>query len=141
LRTEADIIAPTAWTQRHWRKKAEALAVAHCPPFWAEDPKKAQYHNAIGCPVAFVMICGKKRTSCGLRKICPFCWARDVRKQWLKIDAAFFPAAKKGRVRVVDTGHGQAESSSFTQSVKDGEIAVKSPYDLVKRILNLPLAG
>jgi hypothetical protein len=34
---------------------------------------------------------------------------------------------------VVDTDHEPAKSSSFTHSVKDGETAVDSPYDLVCR--------
>jgi hypothetical protein len=67
--------------------------------------------------------------------ICPFCWAREVWRYWLAIDAAFFPLAKtaKPRVRMVDTGHEQGKSPSFTRSVKDVELGAKSPYDLIHR--------
>jgi hypothetical protein len=40
---------------------------------------------------------------------------------------------------VVDTDHGTSKSSSFTQSVKDDETGVKSPYDLIRRVFSFRL--
>jgi hypothetical protein len=140
LRTDADIIAATAWTRQHWHKRAEELVIAECPPFWAFEAVKSRYSAALGCPVTFVMIYGKKKRPCGMPVICPFCWARGVREQWMKVDAAFFPTiATKRRIRVVDTDHKPTKSSSFTHSVKDGETAVKSQYDLVRRVITFHL--
>jgi hypothetical protein len=135
VRSEADIITATAWAQIHWWKRAEALAEAQCPPFWNAETKKARLANALGCPLAFVMIYGgKKGTPCGMPVICPFCWARDVRERWLKIDAAFFPTVVvKKRVRTIDV-HGPGESASLIRSIRDTERRVRSPYDLIRRL-------
>jgi hypothetical protein len=40
---------------------------------------------------------------------------------------------------VVDIDHGTSKSSSFTRSVKDVETAVKSPYDLIRRVFTFRL--
>ena len=121
LRTDADIADATAWAPYHWRRRAVQLAEAGCLPFTAEG-KKSPLPNALACPVAFVMTYDKKlgRKPCKLVTVCPFCWAREVRRQWLTIDAAFFPPppTAKRRVRVVDTDHGTSKSSSFTLRVK-----------------------
>jgi hypothetical protein len=134
LRTEADIARATAWALHHWRRRAGQLAEAGCLPFAAEG-KKSQLPNALACPVAFVMTYDKKlgRRPCKLTTICPFCWAREVRRHWLTIDAAFFPPppGAKQRVRVVDTDDRPEKSTSFTRDI---ETAVKSPYDLIRRV-------
>jgi hypothetical protein len=141
LRTDADIADATAWALHHWRKKASKLAEVGCPPFHAEDVTKSRLPNALGCRVAFVLTYGtpggKGQRPCGMPTICPFCWAREVRLQWLAIDAAFFPAkpaTTKRRRRLVDVDHEPAESQAFTRSVKAGETTVKSPYDLIRRV-------
>lgn len=143
LRTEADIADATAWILHHWRKKAGKLAEAGCPPFHVEkDITKSRLPNALGCRVAFVLTYGKPggkgQRPCSMATICPFCWAREVRLQWLAIDAAFFPAkpaTTKQRRRLVDVDHdGPEKSQPFTHSVKGGETAVKSPYDLIRRV-------
>jgi hypothetical protein len=143
LRTDTDYIDATGWALHHWRHRAFELAEAHFHPFAPKHKGGRQrLPNASSCPVAFVMTYdGKKgRKPCNMRTICPFCWARDVRKQWMKVDAAFFPAAsKKRRVRMVDTDDGQVKSSSFTHSVKDGEIDAKSTYDLIRRTFTFHL--
>jgi hypothetical protein len=119
LRTDADIIKATAQTLRNWRQRVEDLAIAKCPPFYSEEDRAAQAGNAMACPVAFVMIYGgkKQHRPCKLATICPFCCAREVRRYWLKVDAAFFPPPPGGkrRVRMVDTGPKSAKSSSFTR--------------------------
>jgi hypothetical protein len=110
--------------------------VAGYQPFAGEDDK-ARLSNALCCRVVFVLTCGGQKTKpCCMRTICPFCWAREVRRHWLMIDRAFFPRLPSAtqRVRVVDTGGEMKKSSSFTRSVKGGETAVNSPYDLVRRV-------
>jgi hypothetical protein len=138
MQTDADIINATARVLQNWRNRATQLATAGYPPFAREnEPEKAKLSAAIGCKPTFVITYGPKgRRSCRLQTICPFCYAREVRQQWLVIDRAFFPPAPKNvkqRIRVVDTGHETKKSSSFTRSVKDGEISSKSNYDLVRR--------
>jgi hypothetical protein len=136
LATEADIIDATAWALYHWRRRATQLASAGWGPLGIVG-RKSRLPNAMSCPVAFVMTYDGKagRRPCKFRQICPFCWAREVRRHWLKIDAAFFPVVtRKRRVRVVDTDSDMAKSKSFTRSVKDVETGVKSPYDLVRRV-------
>ena len=140
LRTDADIATATAWTRHSWRRRAQQLAEARHPPFYREgEAEKTRLPDALSCPVAFVMIYGGKKghpKPCRLTTACPFCRAREVRRHWLVIDAAFFPAPPGGkrRVRVVDTDHEPSKSSSFTRSVKDVETRVKSPYDLIRRV-------
>jgi hypothetical protein len=142
LRTEADIADATGWILHHWRKKSGKLAQAGCPPFHNDDPAKSRLNNALGCRVAFVLTYSRPGGAgvrpCGMATICPFCWARAVRLQWQAIDAAFFPAkpaSPKQRRRLVDVDHGEPEKSlPFTRSVKGGETAVKSPYDLIRRV-------
>ena len=136
LPTEADIADATAWARNHWRRRVIQLAEAGWGPLGVTG-KKSRLPNAMACPVAFVMIYGGKqgRRPCHFRQICPFCWAREVRRHWLKIDAAFFPfTGTKQRVRVVDTGAEGARSTSVTRGVTDVETSVKSPYDLVRRL-------
>jgi hypothetical protein len=41
---------------------------------------------------------------------------------------------------MVDVGHGPEKSASFTRSVKDAEIGVRSPYDLVRRVFTFRVA-
>jgi hypothetical protein len=85
-------ISPTLQPgQHHWRRRAEHLAVARCLPLGAEG-EKARLANALGCRVAFVLPYGKQgRKTCATTTICPFWWAREVRRQRLTTDAAFFP--------------------------------------------------
>ena len=121
LPTEADIADATAWALFHWRRRVEQLAEAGWGPLGVTG-NKSRRPNAMACPVAFVMIYGGKqgRRPCHFRQICPFCWAREVRRYWLKIDRAFFPfTGKKQRVRTVDTGAESGRSTSFTRGVKD----------------------
>jgi hypothetical protein len=142
LRTTADIANATAWLRHHWRRRAQDLAVAGCYPFAPKvEGGRHQLANAMNCPVTFLLVYPDQRKCRVCRtRICPFCWARKVREHWLKIDAAFFPAAaRKGRVRLVDVEHEPGKSPSFTRSVKDGEIPVNSPYDLIRRSFSFRL--
>ena len=145
------IIDATARVCQRWRILATQLSAAGWGPLGASG-KKSQLPNALGCPPAFVMTAektgraklkDKKRTNCcHLRQACPFCWVREVRRYWLKIEPAFFPrikGKKPQRVRQVDTGPIARKSSSFTHGVKDGETDVNSPYDLVYRKFAFPL--
>ena len=145
LRNDADVAAATAWTRHHWRKRATQLVEAGCYPFAADDKGKHRYPQAMSCPVTFVLIYGDKqarKNKDGKKQgpqpcnntICPFCWARDVRDQWKKVDAAFFPAVyEKRRVRTVDV-HEPGKSTSLTHSVRDAEKRVRSPFDLIRRV-------
>jgi hypothetical protein len=142
LRSDADISDATAWILHLWRRRVVQLAEAGWKPFNLPG-KKSRLPNAMSCPVAFVMTFDKKegRRPCKLRQICPFCWARDVRQYWLKIDSRFFPSPPgvKRRVRPVDTGPKPEKSASFIRSIKDVEVGSKSPYDLVRRIFTFRL--
>jgi len=141
LPARADIEDATAWARYFWRHRVQELVEAGWPPL-ARDDGHSRLANAMRCPVTFVITYFTKAGTklCRFRQICPFCWAREVRRQWLKVDAAFFPRPiRKGRVRMVDTDPEPAKSSSFTHSVKDGEPAVKSPYDLVRRVFTYRL--
>ena len=142
LRNDADIANTTGWVLHYWRRRAEQLAVAGCKPFFGEG-EEARLPNALGCRVSFVLTYGgKKSTPCGMPTVCPFCWAREVRQYWMRIDKAFFPPAPgagKRRVRMVDIGHEQKKSSSFTHSVKDGEPVAKSQFNLIQRIYTFQL--
>jgi hypothetical protein len=138
LKTKTDFIDATAWMRIHWNNRATQLAEADWRPM-AGIGTKARLRNAMACPVAFVMTYdGKKgRRPCGFPTLCPFCWAREVRQYWLKLEAVFFPRSgdkgkKPKRTRVVDTGS-TAKSIASTRSVEAIEKGVKSPYDLVYR--------
>jgi hypothetical protein len=142
LRTDTDIIDATAWTLHYWRARASMLAEAHCYPFAPkQEGGRQRLPNAMACPVAFVMTFdGKKgRKPCSIPTICPFCWARDVREQWLNIDEVFFPPPRDQRIRMVDIDHEPAKSTSFTHRVKDVERGAKSPYDLIRRAFTFHL--
>ena len=145
------IIEATARVCQRWRIRADQLAKAGWVPL-AGSERKSQLPNALGCPPAFVMTFekserakrrDKKRTGCcHLRQLCPFCWAREVRRYWLKLEPAFFPrpgVKKHKRQRQVDTGPPDESSPSFTHSVKDGEKLSRSPYDLVYRVFTFPV--
>jgi hypothetical protein len=138
------IIEATAKLCQFWRTRAYQLALRGWIPL-AGPERKSQLPNALACPPAFVMTFEKmkkkdKRTDCcHLRQICPFCWARETRRYWLKLEPLFFPRAgikKPERVRTVDTGPPDAKSQSFIRSIKDGEKVVRSPYDLVYRVFS-----
>ena len=138
------IIAATARLCQFWRTRAYQLALAGWVPL-AGPERKAQLPNALGCPPAFVMTFEKmqkrdKRTDCcHLRQICPFCWWRETRRYWLKLEPLFFPRTvprKPERVRTVDTGPPDVKSQSFIRSIKDGEKVTRSPYDLVYRVFS-----
>jgi hypothetical protein len=146
------IIEATARVCQRWRILATKLSTAGWWPLAGPlHEKKSQLANALGCPPAFVMTAEKsykakarikaklKNTGCcHLRQVCPFCWAREVRRYWLKIEPVFFPQPKHKRkpqrVRQVDTGPSTEKSSSFTLRVKDDESIARSPYDLVYRV-------
>jgi hypothetical protein len=120
LRTDADIATATAWTRHSWHRRAQRLAEARHPPSYREgEAEETRLPDALSCPAAFVMIYGGKKghhKPCRPTTACPFCRAREVRRHWLVIDAAFSPAPPGGkrRVRVVDTDHEPSKSSSFT---------------------------
>jgi hypothetical protein len=137
LKTKTDFIDATAWMRINWHKRAEKLAELGWKPM-AGIGTKARLRNALACPVAFVMTYdGKKgRRPCGFTTLCPFCWAHGVRRQWLRLEAIFFPSGKSRkpkRVREVDTGPKTSKSMASTRSVEAIEKGVKSPYDLVYR--------
>lgn len=139
------IVEATARLCQRWRILATKLAAANWVPM-AGSERKSQLSNALGCPPAFVMTFEKSHKAkakkknpgcCHLRQLCPFCWAREVRRYWLKIEPAFFPRLKRktpSRVRPVDTGPLTEKSPPFTLRVKDGETIARSPYDLVYRV-------
>ena len=140
------IVTATAMLCQRWRTRAWQLALAGWVPLAGHD-KKAQLSNALGCPPAFVMTFekarkkkeGKKRTDCcHLRTLCPFCWARESRQYWLRLEPLFFPQTKTRsryqRTRVVDTGPPDKKSTPFTLRVKGDENSPRSPYDLVYRV-------
>jgi len=80
-----------------WRHRVMELAEAGLPGMAGDDPKvwKARKY-ALDCLPAFAIVPQRTRC-CRLREVCPFCWAREVRETWLKIDKAFFaPTGGKG---------------------------------------------
>lgn len=83
-----------------WRRRVMELAEAGLPGLAGDDPKAWQARKyALDCLPAFTIVPQRTRC-CRLREVCPFCWAREVRETWLKIDKAFFaPTGGKGPSR------------------------------------------
>jgi len=80
-----------------WRRRVMELAEAGLPGLAGDDPKVWKDRKyALDCLPAFTIVPQRTRC-CRLRAVCPFCWAREVRETWLKIDKAFFaPTGGKG---------------------------------------------
>lgn len=132
LRDRAEIVRQTAWTRLRWRRAAASLAGAGWGTLGADGPRRS-LGNAIKCPVAFVMTVEKKGRPCKLAP-CPFCWARQVRKVWLRIDRAFFPpqVGPPRRRRTVDLGpdSGSPEEARPRAAPQPAH----SPFDLYDRV-------
>lgn len=80
-----------------WRGRVMELAEAGLPGLAGDDAKAWQARKyAMNCLPTFAIVPQRTRC-CRLREICPFCWAREVRETWMKIDRAFFaPTGGKG---------------------------------------------
>lgn len=127
VRTPREVLDATLRLRIRWRRQATRLSEAGWGSLGLPEPKRT-LGNAISCPVAFVMTFEKKKRPCMLRTVCPFCWAREARELWLRVDDAFFPplpAPRKGRVRPVDAGAGPAKAAP--------EKPARSPYDMIVR--------
>ncbi len=81
----------------HWRRRVMELAEAGLPGLAGDDAKAWQARKyAMNCLPTFAIVPQRTRC-CRLRELCPFCWAREVRETWEKIDRAFFaPTGGKG---------------------------------------------
>lgn len=81
----------------HWRRRVMELAEAGLPGLAGDDPKAWQAREyALDCLPTFT-IAPQRTRCCRRREVYPFCWAREVRQTWLKIDRAFFtPTGGKG---------------------------------------------
>jgi hypothetical protein len=128
LRDSTEIARQTAWLRWRWRLAATRLAEAGWGTLGATGPRRS-LGNALVCPVAFVMTMEKKGRTCNLFP-CPFCWARQVREQWLALDALFFPptGSPRKRSRVVDVGDEPPASLDVPTP------PTRSPYGLLERV-------
>jgi len=76
-----------------WRARLLGLRALGWGPLVNPTPTRNYFDLMHHCRPAFVLTDSRARC-CRYGDLCPFCWARDTRDDWLRVDAAFFPAAR-----------------------------------------------
>jgi len=87
-----DVLRKTQEVVEQWRARVGSLTELG----WLSQGKKAHTTTYLrNCTPAFVMAYPLTRP-CGLKSICPSCYARWVRKIWERLDAELMPAEDTG---------------------------------------------